>query len=51
MPGPLQQLRARRSTARAHYLREVGRELGHRLLVFVVLVVLVGLALRVAMGR
>lgn len=49
MLGPLRLLE-RRNTARAHYLREVGRDLGHRLLVLLVVVFLVGLLLRVVIG-
>jgi hypothetical protein len=45
MPGPVKQLR-RRGAYRRHLAAEMARDLGHRLVVFVVLAVLVGLALR-----
>jgi hypothetical protein len=49
MAGPLIQLRSRRSWRR-HQLGEIGRDLGHRLVVFFVVVFLVGLLLRVVVA-
>ncbi len=44
MPGPVVQWRSRQQWRR-YYVREVGRDLGHRLLLLVVFLFLVGLGL------
>jgi hypothetical protein len=47
MPGPLTQLRARKGLRRLQ-LTEMAADLGHRLLLLVLLVLVLGLALRAA---